>query len=83
MQASLVAAEKSIQPGRALTVALRPEHEPPWPTYRLNAGMGFPTRLKWDLPANWIRWPTPILIKDSQAMLRATATAACSICRSR
>ena len=46
------------------------EHEPHWHSYWLNAGTGYPTRLKWDLPAGWsagvIQWPTPILIKDSK-----------------
>jgi thiol:disulfide interchange protein DsbD len=45
------------------------EHEPHWHSYWVNAGTGYPTKLKWDLPAGWsagdIQWPTPILIKDS------------------
>lgn len=69
VKASLVAPETSIQPGRPFTVALRMEHEPHWHSYWLNAGTGYPTRLKWELPAGWtageIQWPTPILIKDS------------------
>ena len=70
VQASLVAAETSVQPGHPLTVALRMQHEPHWHSYWLNAGTGYPTRLKWDLPPGWsagdIQWPTPILIKDSK-----------------
>ena len=70
VQASLVAPENSIQPGRQFTVALRMQHEPHWHSYWLNAGTGYPTRIKWDLPAGFsageIQWPTPILIKDSQ-----------------
>src|SRR5688572_9245445 len=70
VQASLVAAENSIRPGQPFTVALRMEHEPHWHSYWLNAGTGYPTKLTWELPPGWaageIRWPTPILIKDSQ-----------------
>jgi thiol:disulfide interchange protein/DsbC/DsbD-like thiol-disulfide interchange protein len=70
VQASLVAPELSIQPGREFTVALRMQHEPHWHSYWINAGTGFPTRIKWDLPPGWsageIQWPTPILIKDSK-----------------
>ncbi len=69
VQATLVAAQTSIQPGHEFTVALRMQHEPHWHSYWLNAGTGYPTKLKWELPANWsagdIQWPTPILIKDS------------------
>jgi thiol:disulfide interchange protein DsbD len=70
VKASLVAPESTIQSGRPFTVALRLEHEPHWHTYWLNAGTGYPTRLKWQLPQGWsagdIQWPTPILIKDSK-----------------
>lgn len=70
VRASLVSAQMSVQPGRPFTVALRMEHEPHWHSYWLNAGTGYPTHLKWDLPAGWnagaIQWPTPILIKDAQ-----------------
>src|SRR5882724_757651 len=70
VRASLVSAERSIQPGRALTVALRMEHEPHWHSYWLNAGTGYPTRLEWHLPTGWsageIQWPVPTLIKDAQ-----------------
>lgn len=69
VKASLVAPVTSVQPGRTFTVALRMEHEPHWHSYWVNAGTGYPTKLKWDLPAGWsagdIQWPTPILIKDS------------------
>ena len=69
VKASLVSPVTSVQPGQTLTVALRMEHEPHWHSYWVNAGTGYPTRLKWDLPAGWsagdIQWPTPILIKDS------------------
>jgi thiol:disulfide interchange protein/DsbC/DsbD-like thiol-disulfide interchange protein len=70
VRAALVSPERSIQPSRALTVALRMEHEPHWHSYWLNAGTGIPTRLEWHLPAGWsageIQWPVPILIKDAQ-----------------
>jgi thiol:disulfide interchange protein DsbD len=70
VQASLVSAETSVQPGHPIPVALRMQHDPHWHSYWLNAGTGYPTKLKWDLPTGWtasdINWPTPILIKDSQ-----------------
>ena len=68
VKASLISADRSVQPGRPVTVALRLEHEPSWHSYWRNAGTGFPTRLEWHLPAGWsageIQWPVPILIKD-------------------
>src|SRR5262249_19814693 len=37
-------------------------------TYWLNAGTGYPTSVKWELPRGWsagdIQWPTPGLIRD-------------------
>jgi thiol:disulfide interchange protein/DsbC/DsbD-like thiol-disulfide interchange protein len=70
VQASLVAADKSVQPGHPLTVALRLDQQSPWHTYWINAGTGYPTKLQWDLPTGWtagnIQWPTPILIKNEQ-----------------
>ncbi len=71
--ASLVAAETSVQPGRAFTVALRLVHEPHWHTYWLNAGTGYPTKLTWQLPDGWtasdIQWPAPIAIKDTSGIV--------------
>lgn len=68
VQASLVAAATSIQPGRTFTVALRLEHAPHWHTYWINPGTGLPTTLKWELPpgftAGEIQWPAPSVIKD-------------------
>lgn len=68
VKASLVAADTSIQPGKAITVALRLEHQPHWHTYWLNPGTGLATALNWKLPAGWtasdIRWPAPKLLKD-------------------
>jgi thiol:disulfide interchange protein/DsbC/DsbD-like thiol-disulfide interchange protein len=69
VQASLVAAETSIQPGRAFTVALRLVHEPKWHTYWINAGTGYATSLDWQLPPGWtagpIEWPTPHVVRDT------------------
>ena len=68
VQASLVAAEASIQPGKPFTVALRFLHEPHWHTYWLNPGTGLPTALTWTLPpgfkAGEIQWPAPVVLKD-------------------
>ena len=68
VQASLVAADASVQPGKPLTVALRMLHDPHWHTYWLNPGTGLPTSLTWKLPPGWtageIQWPAPHPIKD-------------------
>ena len=70
VQASLVAADKSVQPGHPLTVALRLDQQAPWHTYWISAGTGYPTSLQWDLPGGWtagdIQWPTPVMIKNEQ-----------------
>jgi DsbC/DsbD-like thiol-disulfide interchange protein len=70
VQASLVAADKSVQPGRPVTVALRLDEQPSWHTYWITAGTGYPTKLQWDLPRGWtagdIQWPTPVLIKNDR-----------------
>ncbi|WAC75851.1 thioredoxin family protein [Roseateles sp. SL47] len=70
VKASLVAAAESVQPSRAITVALRLEHEPHWHSYWLNPGTGYPTTLQWNLPDGWkatgFNWPTPSLIKDKK-----------------
>lgn len=66
--ASLVAAETSVQPGRAFTVALRLVHQPHWHTYWINPGTGYPTSIAWKLPPGWtasdIQWPTPHVVRD-------------------
>lgn len=68
VQASLVATDKSSQPGHPLTVALRLEHQSSWHTYWISAGTGYPTSLQWELPDRWaagaIEWPTPTLIRN-------------------
>jgi thiol:disulfide interchange protein DsbD len=73
VNASLVAADDSVQAGTPFTAAVRLEHEPHWHTYWLNAGTGYPTTLEWDLPAGWtagdIQWPTPVKIVDASGMV--------------
>ena len=68
VQASLVAADATVQPGHALTVALRFLHDPHWHTYWLNPGTGLPTKLEWKLPPGWtagdIQWPAPHVLTD-------------------
>ena len=68
VQASLVSADATVQPGEPLTVALRLVHQPGWHTYWVNPGTGTPTTLKWTLAPGWkagdIRWPAPIMLKD-------------------
>ena len=68
VKASLVAADTSVQPGHAITVALRFVHDPHWHTYWVNPGTGLPTSLAWKLPAGWtaseIMFPAPHAIKD-------------------
>lgn len=73
VKASLVAAEASVQPGRAFTVALKLEHAAGWHTYWKYPGTGLPTTLKWDLPPGWtagdIQWPTPENIVDAKGAI--------------
>ncbi len=68
VQASLVAADASIQPGKPFTVALRFVHDPHWHTYWLNPGTGLATSLTWKLPPGFtagdIQWPAPNVLKD-------------------
>ncbi|MES1261682.1 MAG: protein-disulfide reductase DsbD domain-containing protein, partial [Acidobacteriota bacterium] len=69
VQASLVAADASLQPGRPFTVALRLVHDAHWHTYWKNPGTGLATELKWTLPTGFtagdIQWPAPVVIKDA------------------
>jgi thiol:disulfide interchange protein/DsbC/DsbD-like thiol-disulfide interchange protein len=71
VQASLVAADTSIQAGQPVVVALRLIHDPHWHTYWVFPGTGLPTSLDWKLPAGWkageIQWPAPHVLKDSRA----------------
>lgn len=68
VQASLVAADASVQPGHEVLVALRLVHEPHWHTYWVSPGTGLPTSLTWTLPPGWkageIQWPTPAILRD-------------------
>ena len=64
VQAELIAAVDSIQPGVPFTVGLRQRIAPHWHTYWKNPGdSGEPTRIAWTLPdgftASDIRWPVP------------------------
>jgi len=69
VQASLVAADTSVQRGHSLTVALRLDQQPTWHTYWISSGTGYPTSLHWGLPAGWtpgpIQWPVPTVIRDA------------------
>lgn len=73
VKATLTAATASVQPGQAVTVALRLEHDPHWHTYWVNAGTGYPTTIEWTLPEGWtageIQWPAPVKIIDSHGTI--------------
>lgn len=67
VQAELVSAVESIQPGSPFWVALRLKMEPHWHVYWRNAGdAGLATRVEWDLPEGFdagpIQWPYPEFI---------------------
>lgn len=70
VQASLVAADAAVQPGRAFTVALRLQHAEHWHTYWKFPGTGLPTSLRWELPPGWragdIQWPAPFVLRDAR-----------------
>ena len=70
VQASLVSADRSVQPGQSLQLALRLQHDPHWHSFWKNAGTGLPTKLMWSLPDGWsadaFEWPTPILVRDRE-----------------
>ena len=64
VEAELVAERTAVQPGKALTVALRLKAIPGWHTYWRNPGdSGQPTSIQWKLPAGYaagpIQWPAP------------------------
>ena len=69
VEAELVPAVASIQPGHAFDIALRLVHDPHWHTYWLNPGTGYPTAIQWALPPGWqageIRWPVPHVLQDA------------------
>jgi thiol:disulfide interchange protein/DsbC/DsbD-like thiol-disulfide interchange protein len=68
VEASLVAADASVQAGHPFTVALHFVHQPTWHTYWLNPGTGLATTLTWKLPPGWkagdIQWPAPEVLTD-------------------
>ncbi len=70
VQASLVSADATVEPGHPLTVALRFVHQPHWHTYWVYPGTGLATTIAWTLPPGWkageIQWPAPKLLKDSR-----------------
>ena len=64
IEAELVAASTSVQPGGTVEVGLRLLPDPHWHTYWKNPGdSGLPTRLNWTLPegasVSDIAWPYP------------------------
>ena len=73
VQASLVAADQSIQPGRAFTVALRLDHPKHWHSYWINPGTGYSTTLTWTLPPGWkaseLQWPAPHVVRDTNGLV--------------
>lgn len=69
VKATLVAHDRSVEPGHPFLVALRLEQQPGWHTYWLNPGTGLATTLTWSLPPGWsagpIQWPAPQVLVDS------------------
>jgi thiol:disulfide interchange protein/DsbC/DsbD-like thiol-disulfide interchange protein len=64
VHARLVAEDKAVAPGGAITVALEEKIAPGWHTYWKNPGdAGAPTEIQWTLPPGWkadaIQWPRP------------------------
>ncbi len=64
LEAELVSAVRSIEPGKPFTVALRLKHDEHWHTYWKNPGdSGMATAIQWSLPEGFaagpIEWPTP------------------------
>ncbi|MDD2762985.1 MAG: protein-disulfide reductase DsbD family protein [Opitutaceae bacterium] len=73
VEAELVPAVGSVQPGHAFEVAVRLVHDPHWHTYWLNPGTGYPTSIQWALPPGWqageIRWPVPHVLQDASGKI--------------
>lgn len=70
VEVELVSDVAAIVPGRALTVALRVNHDEHWHTYWKNPGdAGLQTEIAWKLPdgfsAGQIRWPVPEITDTS------------------
>jgi DsbC/DsbD-like thiol-disulfide interchange protein len=64
VHARLVAEDKAVAPGGAITLALEEKIAPRWHTYWKNPGdAGAPTEIQWSLPPGWkadaIQWPRP------------------------
>lgn len=70
VEAELISAVTSIQPGNPFTVALRLRHDPHWHTYWIHPGTGLATSLAWALPtgfrASAIEWPVPQIFLDPE-----------------
>lgn len=71
--AELVSAYEAAVPGKSVWVALKLDHEEHWHSYWINPGTGYPTSLKWTLPAGFtagpIVWPTPHVVKDTRGQI--------------
>jgi len=69
VEAELVPAVTSVQPGQAFEVAVRLAHDAHWHSYWINPGTGLPTTVKWTLPPGWqagnIQWPVPHVLTDA------------------
>ena len=64
VHARLVAEDKAVAPGGAITIALEEKIAAEWHTYWKNPGdAGAPTEIAWTLPSGWkaeaIQWPRP------------------------
>jgi thiol:disulfide interchange protein DsbD len=74
VEATLVALKSTFPADSAkITVGIRLDHQPKWHSYWLQPGTGFPTTVKWQLPAGWtagpIRWPAPHRVFDTAGNL--------------
>lgn len=71
VEAELIAAVDSVQPGMSFDLVLRLKMDPHWHTYWKNPGgqIGLPTRIEWTLPAGIeigpILWPYPQKFVDT------------------
>jgi thiol:disulfide interchange protein DsbD len=69
VEAELVPAVTSVQPGQAFAVAVRLAHDTHWHSYWINPGTGLPTTVKWTLPPGWqagnIQWPVPHVLREA------------------
>jgi len=71
--ATLIAQDQTIQPGKPFTVALRIKMDPKWHSYWINPGdSGLATKITWKLPAGFkagaIEWPHPEKISTPPLM---------------